>query len=208
MFRPPHAILTLLLCLIPSSLANSMATTTTNPYATHTLLKRQSSLFYVSSSSTPTANDSAPGGSSNNTNTDNSGGLVNYYFGFLALILCAVGLCIFLILRRRYRMRALYLGRQQAGPQGNFGGERPDGGWTNWNPERRHEWGGRWGHADASREEGLNEYGEAPPAYVPKTSLEEREDYSATQTEGSAGQGQSAAAGGSSPHPPERAAGS
>ena len=33
---------------------------------------------------------------------------------------------------------------------------------------RRRYWQGRWRSAEVSREEGLNEHGEAPPPYIPK----------------------------------------
>jgi hypothetical protein len=166
----------LMLCL--SNLATAQdapAITARSPPTPATLEKRQSSIFLLSGSAMPSATDSAPGGIKSGGSKSDSGSLVNYYFGFLALIICAVGLCIFIVLRRRHRLMRYRAGLQPAS-QPHLGGGRPDGGWANWNPERRQNWQGRWRNsADASREEGLNEYGEAPPVYMPKTSLEERE---------------------------------
>jgi len=221
-----------LLCLLHLATAQNMAAITADPYAAMTtppsLTKRQNPIMVLSGSAMPStnANDTAPGGSGNNDNRTSS--LTNYYFGFLALIICAVGLCIFIVLRRRQRMMAArFHGGQQTELQGGIGERRHDGGWANWNPERRHQWHGRWRSAEVSREEGLNEYGEAPPVYVPKTSSEPHRDgqgnglavplqtlsrgdaglkppdYSEVHTTESAGQGCNSTASGSSPRVPE-----
>jgi hypothetical protein len=122
----------------------------------------------------PGSTDTALGGSgsadSNNQTSQTS--LVNYYFVFLALILAVGGLGAFFIWRRR--RRAMYMMRHSresalardlaAFPPSSGNGER-----SRW---YRH---GRWGRSEenlGAREEGLNELGEAPPAYAPKTSEE------------------------------------
>ena len=113
----------------------------------------------------PSGSDNAMSG--NNNNGLNSKGLVNYYFVFVALVLCVVALSVFLVYRRRTRaVRRLRMSREQALERDL--GRGGDGRWANWNPERRRYWQGRWRSAELSREEGLNEHGEAPPAYVPK----------------------------------------
>jgi hypothetical protein len=119
--------------------------------------------------------DSAPAG--NHNNGVNSSGLVNYYFVFLALIVAVAGAVIFLIIRKRRRMVLRRRYSQNVALSRDLGGPRHGGGWTNWNPERtrRRYWQGRWRSAETSREEGLNEHGEAPPPYVPKRRSQEAE---------------------------------
>ncbi|TKA76672.1 hypothetical protein B0A55_02607 [Friedmanniomyces simplex] len=138
----------------------------------------------------PTPNDSALGGSSNTDSTSTGDGhsLVNYYFVFLAIIIAVAGLTGFLLFRRRRRaMIATSLSRQSAlardlttwhGSSGNsndhgmFDGAGGGGGGGGGGGARAR---GYWpyGHGqfrsqeDAGREEGLNELGEAPPAYAP-----------------------------------------
>lgn len=119
-----------------------------------------------STSFTPTGTrDSAPG-THNDDDDDNDmgvpGSITSYYFVFLMLSLCVIGLVLFLNFRRRRKRRLQMLyGRPDAfhpDPAASRG---------------RRYWQGRWGSANVSREEGLNEHGEAPPPYVPKRSSQE-----------------------------------
>ena len=118
---------------------------------------------------TPLSNDTAPKG--NNNHGTNQSGLVQYYFVFLALLLICIGLAIFFVFRKRVRQRSrrqrggdreTALQRHISGPGGWYGGlpRNPAG--------HRRGWQGRWRSAELSREEGLNEHGEAPPPYLPK----------------------------------------
>lgn len=134
----------------------------------------------TTSSGMPNATDDAQG---SNSSSDNSNGststssLVNYYFVFLALIACVAGLGIFLIWRRRTRAvaytrysRQHALARDVSGWQNDGAGHR--GG------HRTGYRGALWGRSTedvAAREEGLNELGEAPPAYMPPKTREEEE---------------------------------
>ena len=128
----------------------------------------------ASATPTPSIHDSAPKG--DNDNGADSHGLVNYYFVFIALIMCVFAFGLFIVLRRRSRAKRRSQFRQSGAIERDFGGLRAnvgDGGWANWNPERRRNWQGRWRSAEVSREEGLNEHGEAPPPYIPKRRSEE-----------------------------------
>lgn len=127
----------------------------------------------LSSSALPSNSDTAPSGK--HSGSVNSTGLVNYYFVFLALIIAVVGAVVYLFIRKRHRARLRTRYSQQEALTRDLGGARPGGGWSNWHPERTRGryWQGRWRSAEASREEGLNEAGEAPPPYVPKRRSEE-----------------------------------
>lgn len=137
-------------------MAESSTASTTNPSS-------------LSTSYTPTGTrDSAPGShNDNNNNDDDDGvsGMASYYFVFLMLALCVVGVVVFLNFRRRRKLRVLmHHGHDTRGAEAF---QRRD-------LAGRRYWQGRgWGSANASREEGLNEHGEAPPPYVPKTPEEE-----------------------------------
>jgi hypothetical protein len=94
----------------------------------------------------------------------NMGGLVNYYFVFLALVLCVAGLAAFLVWRRKKRLtQMMTLQPEQDVSSSSAWG--PDT-----HPRRRYYWQqGRWRSTDVSAaEEGLDEHGEAPPPYMPK----------------------------------------
>lgn len=163
-----------ILILIPAVLTQNVATVTPTETATAPLGEGPIPSTTTDRDSTPTPSDNAPSG--NDNDGFNSAGLVNYYFVFIALILCVVALGIFLTFRQR-KMRALrriQLGQGDA-LQRDLGGSRGRAGWSNWNPEgtRGRYWQGRWRSAEASREEGLNELGEPPPAYLPKRQSEE-----------------------------------
>lgn len=131
------------------------------------------------------ASDSAPGSSrdpdSDDTSDSGSTSLVNYYFVFLALIICVAVLGAFLIWQRR-RRAALRLrgGRGNLGTVGapRWPGEGRNDGW------QRRYLQGRWrSQEDVGREEGLNELGEAPPAYAPPKTREEEQREAVAQEE-------------------------
>lgn len=118
----------------------------------------------ASNTGMPSATDTAPG-QSNGAPVDASS-LVNYYFVFLALFIGIAGVGGFFIYKRRRRaVMAMRNSRENALARdiSDFEGTR-----TRWYRQ------GRWGRSeeDVDREEGLNEFGEAPPAYAPKTSEE------------------------------------
>ncbi|KAK5129578.1 hypothetical protein LTR08_003043 [Meristemomyces frigidus] len=159
--RPPHRLLlALTLSLVPLALAQADLTST--------------------ATGMPTPTDSAPGSSSTSdtNNSMSSTSLVNYYFVFLAIILAVAALGIFLVYRKRKRARAYSrYSRENALTRDlndwNAGGEAARG-------QPRGYWQGVWGRATEEsavqrREEGLNELGEAPPAYAPPKTREEVE---------------------------------
>lgn len=127
----------------------------------------------TSASSTPRFTDTAAGssatGDGDDSHTDTTG-LVNYYFVFLALILCVAGLGVWLVYRKRKRaMMHFRYGREAALA-------RDVSAWPRGDTWYRSHWAGRRRSAeDTSREEGLNELGEAPPAYAPPKTREEQE---------------------------------
>lgn len=139
----------------------------------------------LSTSFTPTGTRDFAGGSPYNDDDDdddnNTGSSVpmgSYYFVFLMLAICIIGIVIFLNFRRRRKRRLQHLyGREDAYAQDPAAARG-----------RRHYWTGRWGSQNVSREEGLNEHGEAPPPYMPKSSVHD------PQRDGAIG-GQAASAG-------------
>ena len=120
------------------------------------------------------ASDTAPGASAGADDDDsNSTSLVNYYFVFLALIVCIAGLAAFMIWRKRRRAAFHF----QHGGQSTMVRDI-----SQWYPgpgragPRRYRLPREWdSRDDNSREEGLNEFGEAPPAYAPPKTREEEE---------------------------------
>lgn len=88
--------------------------------------------------------------------------LVNYYFVFLALVVCFAGLAIFFFYKRKKKQGVFVTRSREGALQRDL---------NSWDPirARRRYWHGRWRSTDESREEGLNEFGEAPPPYVPKS---------------------------------------
>nr|POE56421.1 hypothetical protein CFP56_50965 [Quercus suber] len=94
-------------------------------------------------------------------------GISSYYFIFLAIIICAAGLATFFVWRKKRRARHWdHTGRANALANDL----------SAWDParQRRRYRQGRWRSAELSREEGLNEHGEAPPPYIPKSQEEEQ----------------------------------
>lgn len=123
---------------------------------------------------TPTPHDNAPGGGGgNNDNADdaNMGGMFHYYFLFVALILCIWACAMFIFFRKRARRLARQRYNRESALQRDLSAGR---GGSDTVTGRRRYWQGRWRSAEVSREEGLNEQGEAPPPYMPKTSEDER----------------------------------
>lgn len=144
--------------------SGSAASTTTSPPLTE--LTASATSTSSSGNDMPSATDSAPGGSNDSTGKSDSDGLVDYYSIIIVLVLCVVGLGAFVVFRNKRRAIAQHRnGRQDALAQDL----------TTWYPLRsgRRYWQGRWRPAEVSREEGLNEEGEAPPPYMPKTPDEE-----------------------------------
>jgi len=107
----------------------------------------------------PSTSDNAPGNNTNNGKVD-SNGLANYYFVFIALILCIGGLSGFFVARKRRRAMAA-----NGGVRGTLATDATE---LQQSRYRRLYRQGRWRSAEVSREEGLNEDGEAPPPYMPK----------------------------------------
>ena len=110
------------------------------------------------SNAMPSTSDDAPGSGSNPG--DGTGGISSYYFVFVAIFLCIAGLGGFLIWWRKHRMTTLMQANRELAMARDWG-------------DRRRTYQGRWHSAEHSREDGLNERGEAPPPYIPKTPEEE-----------------------------------
>lgn len=102
---------------------------------------------------------------------ESGGGMINYYFVFLIFIFCIIAIVVFMSFRRRRRQRLYML--QNPHHQHHVGARGQAGGWATWERMQRPYWQERWHGAQASREEGLNEHGEAPPPYVPKRQSQE-----------------------------------
>jgi hypothetical protein len=86
---------------------------------------------------------------------------MTYYFVFFALLFCIAILCVYFVLRRRRNALAVRNGLRGAGYQRDV---------QEWDTVRyrRRYWNTNFRNAEVTREEGLNEHGEAPPPYVPK----------------------------------------
>ncbi|KAF2169969.1 hypothetical protein M409DRAFT_19584 [Zasmidium cellare ATCC 36951] len=108
----------------------------------------------------PTHSDQAHDGDQGKSDTVS---LVNYYFVFLALVVCFAALAAYFMYKRKKKYGMIIRQSREGALQRDL---------NTWDPirARRRYWQGRWRSADHSREEGLNEFGEAPPPYVPKSS--------------------------------------
>ena len=104
---------------------------------------------------------SDPNGYNDADDTGNGHSMAVYYFVFFALLICIAVLCIYFVWRRR--RNAL---RINPNPRGE-GYHRDVREWDTMRYRRRY-WNTNFRHEQASREEGLNENGEAPPPYMPK----------------------------------------
>lgn len=119
-----------------------------------------------SSTALPTSTNDSDSDSDNDDGHRDVGGLVNYYFVFLALFVIISGLGAFMMYRRKKKAMLMYRHGQSNALQQDV---------HQWDPTRarRRHWQGRWRstdetHDDRERNEGLNEHGEAPPPYMPK----------------------------------------
>ncbi|GAB7358714.1 hypothetical protein MBLNU230_g3943t1 [Neophaeotheca triangularis] len=149
---------TLLLFSLPHSTAQTLSTSALPPGST--------------TDSAPDTDTSTPSSSdSSDSDEETSRHIVNYYFVFIALAFAIAALGLVFIVRRRRRQLALmplsqYTPQRQRQPaihrtrywngRGYFGGG-----------------GGAGDEEHARPQEGLNEFGEAPPPYVPKRRSEE-----------------------------------
>ncbi|KAK4504182.1 hypothetical protein PRZ48_005098 [Zasmidium cellare] len=108
----------------------------------------------------PTPSDNAHDGDQGKSNTVS---LVNYYFVFLALVVCFGALAAYFMYKRKKKYGMIIRQSREGALQRDL---------NTWDPirARRRYWAGRWRSEEHSREEGLNEFGEAPPPYVPKSS--------------------------------------
>ncbi|KAK4960641.1 hypothetical protein LTR66_006735 [Elasticomyces elasticus] len=131
-------------------------------------------------SGTPISTDSAPfsatttASTTSGTSTDGPK-LVNYYFVFLAILVCLLALVGFLIYRRRNRrISRLRNSEQNALARDLRSAQDQAGGRSR---------GGRSDDEENIRVEGLDERGEAPPPYKPRT--DERARDAASRESGS-----------------------
>jgi hypothetical protein len=107
-----------------------------------------------------------------------AGSYQSYYFVSIALVLCALGLALYFYIKRK--KQNILTNRYHGGvvPAGHGPARMVDGQqqapWDASHTRRRY-WQGRWrmdnGAGQRNMEEGLNEHGEAPPPYIPKTQL-------------------------------------
>lgn len=132
-------------CVLPITLALAQVSSTDSI---------DSNDIYGAASATPTST------LTDNDDRNSIGGLVgHYYLVFLALVACLAALAAIMVWRRKKRLAAMY---------GRGGALQQDvNAWDSTRPRRRY-WQGRWHSTETSREEGLNEHGEAPPPYMPK----------------------------------------
>ncbi|KAK4626437.1 hypothetical protein CLAFUW4_04636 [Fulvia fulva] len=107
-----------------------------------------------------------------NDDTRDTVGLVNYYFVFLALVVCIAGVAAYLMYKRKQKYGAFLRNSRGSALERDVGSYDARA--------RRRYWQGRWRSTDYSREEGLNEHGEAPPPYMPKTREEEANPHGLT----------------------------
>ncbi|EMC92557.1 hypothetical protein BAUCODRAFT_134368 [Baudoinia panamericana UAMH 10762] len=154
LLKMPSTIRLAFLTLLPfATVATATSTTTAN--------------------SMPSATDSAPGSQTSNAGNFDNTSLANYYFVFLALIICIAGLGGFLVWRRRRRrFNAMMQGYNSRGavtmPGLGLHDRTMAAGYF------RHRWRSQ-SEENVGRDEGLNEFGEAPPAYAPPKTRGEQE---------------------------------
>lgn len=152
-----------------------------------TTLRPRSPQIAPSSVPVPSSTGSAPSGNNSNGNSGNSSSsngtsVYGYYFLFLIILLCLLGLLCYFCYRRRQRrtLQTRHSALQQHLRQGPFAesaAARGAGMPAPVMPRARQRGGaaGWWRGPPREREEGLNEQGEAPPAYVPKPREEGQE---------------------------------
>lgn len=105
--------------------------------------------------------DSLPGDNTETTDDAGKRQYTTYYFVFFALLFCIAMLCVYFVWKKRRHALTVRNGFSGAGYQRNV---------QEWDTVRyrRRYWNTNFRNAEVSREEGLNEHGEAPPPYVPK----------------------------------------
>jgi hypothetical protein len=117
----------------------------------------------LSSSGSLTARQSDPLPSDDTESTDGNrrGSYTTYYFVFFALLFCIALLCVYFVWKKRRNALTVRNGFSGAGYQRNV---------QEWDTVRyrRRYWNTNFRNTEVTREEGLNEHGEAPPPYVPK----------------------------------------
>lgn len=122
--------------------------------------------FSSSSSYAPFNPDNGNGnGNGNSNNNNNSGGMSTYYLAGLILILACLALAVFFMFRRRAQAIALRrrTGNRAEALQRDLASPDSHNGRTGFS---RYTRGLRRGGIEDTGEEGLNELGEAPPAYI------------------------------------------
>jgi hypothetical protein len=102
-----------------------------------------------------------PNDDTETTDDNNKSHYQTYYFVFFALLFCIALLCVYFVWKKRRNALTVRNGFSGAGYQRDV---------QEWDTVRyrRRYWNTNSRNAEASREEGLNEHGEAPPPYVPK----------------------------------------
>lgn len=98
--------------------------------------------------------------------TGNGHNMSVYYFVFFALLVCIAVLCIYFVWRRR---RSALMIRPHTRGEGYHRDVRE---WDTMRYRRRY-WNTGFRNEQPSRQEGLNENGEAPPPYMPKEDEEQ-----------------------------------
>lgn len=167
----------------PSSTPHTTGTNTTSSVSIPTASDLAPQLFPAPDSSSSAASSAASTNYTNDDPTDNDGGLVNYYFVFLAILvaLFLVGAWLYYKRRKSAAFRQRH-SRQDALARDLDGWPGPDQGRRRWIH-------GNWRTGDdelSRREEGLNEAGEAPPPYKARTSSERTRESTETSEEGPA----------------------
>ena len=116
-----------------------------------------------SSSGSLTARQNEPSSSDDPETADGSGrgSYTTYYFVFFALLFCIALLCVYFVWKKRRNALTVRNGFTGAGYHRDV---------QEWDTVRyrRRYWNTNFRNTEVSREEGLNEHGEAPPPYVPK----------------------------------------
>lgn len=92
---------------------------------------------------------------------DDSPRMSTYYFVFFALLICIAVLCIYFVWRKRRNALTVRGNARVSGYQRDL---------REWDTPRyrRQYWNTNFRNAEVTREEGLNEHGDAPPPYMPK----------------------------------------
>jgi hypothetical protein len=130
----------------PSTL-DDILSANTNAQSLGLLVARQGGSSYPSDT-----DDEDPGGGHN---------MSTYYFVFFALLICIAVLCVYFVWKKRRNALRVF-------PNSHGQGYNRDVREWDTARHRRRYWNANNRNELASREEGLNENGEAPPPYMPK----------------------------------------